>query len=208
MHPIKLVSLSEVIYRVKLISSAEPMSRLLLFCLISTTLWCNAENLELKATPRTIVWGYYSASAKPVLTIHSGDTVRVETVSGNPARLEAAGMPAQEDSGSAPGYLPGRHRQRSGRPYSHGSDLRGRRGAGRCSGAADFEDRAHVAVRVQRFSAGFRVSSRRFSVRSDENNSTGPQPHAGTFQRFGGNSAAAVFWKYGRGAAGSERADQ
>src|SRR5271170_4670864 len=72
------------------------MLRLLLFCLINTTLWCYAENLELKATPKTIVWGYYSASAKPVLTIHSGDTVRVETVSGNPARLEAAGMPAAE----------------------------------------------------------------------------------------------------------------
>jgi acetamidase/formamidase len=96
MNPIKLVSLSKVIYRVKLISSAEPMPRLLLFCLISTTLWCNGENLELKATPQTIVWGYYSASAKPVLTIHSGDTVRVETVSGNPARLEAAGAPAQQ----------------------------------------------------------------------------------------------------------------
>ncbi len=67
------------------------MLRLLIFCLISTTSWCGAENLELKATPQTVVWGYYSASAKPVLTIHSGDTVKVETVSGNPARLEAAG---------------------------------------------------------------------------------------------------------------------
>jgi acetamidase/formamidase len=77
------------------------MLRLLLFCLISTTLWCNAwlcngENLELKATPQTVVWGYYSASAKPVLTIHSGDTVKVETVSGNPARLEAAGARADQ----------------------------------------------------------------------------------------------------------------
>jgi acetamidase/formamidase len=77
------------------------MLRLLLFCLIGTTWWCNparcnAENLELKATPQTIVWGYYSASAKPVLTIHSGDTVRVETVSGNPARLEAAGARADQ----------------------------------------------------------------------------------------------------------------
>jgi acetamidase/formamidase len=77
------------------------MLRLLLFCLISTTWWCNtwpcyAENLELKATPQTIVWGYYSASAKPVLTIHSGDTVKVETVSGNPARLEAAGQRADQ----------------------------------------------------------------------------------------------------------------
>ena len=70
-----------------------PMPKLLLFCLISTTSWCYAEDLELKATPQTVVWGYYSASAKPVLRIHSGDTVRIETVSGNPARLEAAGAP-------------------------------------------------------------------------------------------------------------------
>jgi acetamidase/formamidase len=72
------------------------MLRLLLFCLISTTFWCKAESLELKATPQTVVWGYYSASAKPVLTIHSGDTVKVETVSGNPARLEAAGARADQ----------------------------------------------------------------------------------------------------------------
>ena len=43
-----------------------------------------------------MVWGYYSAAAKPVLTIHSGDTVRIETVSGNPARLEAAGAAPTE----------------------------------------------------------------------------------------------------------------
>ncbi len=77
------------------------MPRPLLFCLISTTLWCgsetcSAENLDLKASPKTIAWGYYSASAKPVLTIHSGDTVKVETVSGNPDRLEAAGAPADQ----------------------------------------------------------------------------------------------------------------
>src|ERR1035438_3968497 len=72
------------------------MLRLLLFCLISTTWWCYAENLELKATPQTVVWGYYSSAAKPLLTIHSGDTVRVETVSGNPARLEAAGARADQ----------------------------------------------------------------------------------------------------------------
>ena len=72
------------------------MLRLLLFCLISTTWWCYAENLELKATPQTVVWGYYSSAAKPVLTIHSGDTVKVETVSGNPTRLEAAGARADQ----------------------------------------------------------------------------------------------------------------
>src|SRR5580658_10913318 len=35
----------------------------------------------LPATPTTVVWGYYSAKAKPVLTVHSGDTVRIQTLS-------------------------------------------------------------------------------------------------------------------------------
>jgi len=72
------------------------MKKLLLFCLISTLPWCYAENHELKAGPKTIVWGYYSAAAKPVLNIHSGDTVRIETVSGSPSRLEASGVPANQ----------------------------------------------------------------------------------------------------------------
>jgi acetamidase/formamidase len=72
------------------------MKKLLLFCLISTVPWCYAENFELKATPKTIVWGYYSAAAKPVLTIHSTDTVRIETVSGSPTRLETSGVPANQ----------------------------------------------------------------------------------------------------------------
>lgn len=70
------------------------MKKLILFCLISGSPWCFAETFELKAGPKTVVWGYYSAAAKPVLTIHSNDTVRIETVSGSPARLETAGVPA------------------------------------------------------------------------------------------------------------------
>jgi uncharacterized membrane protein len=35
----------------------------------------------LLATPTTIAWGYYSAKATPVLTIHSGDTVTIQTLS-------------------------------------------------------------------------------------------------------------------------------
>lgn len=52
----------------------------------------------LTATPATVAWGYYSARAKPVLTVHSGDTVRVETMStcGSPERLEEMGLPAAE----------------------------------------------------------------------------------------------------------------
>src|SRR6266853_217731 len=72
------------------------MKKLLLFCLISTVPWCYAENFELKATPKTIVWGYYSAAAKPVLTVHSNDTVKIETVSGSPSRLESSGVPANQ----------------------------------------------------------------------------------------------------------------
>lgn len=55
-----------------------------------------AEHHRLAATPKTIAWGHYSASTKPVLTIRSGDTVEIETVSGNPRMLEAAGLPADQ----------------------------------------------------------------------------------------------------------------
>jgi acetamidase/formamidase len=52
---------------------------------------------KLKAGPKTVVWGYYSASAAPVLRVHSGDTVEMETlVTNSPARLEAAGVSPAE----------------------------------------------------------------------------------------------------------------
>ena len=73
------------------------MKRLLLFCLISAASWSRGANFELKATPTTVVWGYYAASAKPVLRVHSGDTVRMETLStASPARLEALGVPPNQ----------------------------------------------------------------------------------------------------------------
>lgn len=48
----------------------------------------------LNATPSTVAWGFYSAHAKPVLTVHSGDTVVMQTAStcGPPARLSAEGV--------------------------------------------------------------------------------------------------------------------
>ena len=50
---------------------------------------CSAQAAEwsLKATPATVVIGNYSASSKPVLTVKSGDTVAIETVSGSSAQL-------------------------------------------------------------------------------------------------------------------------
>jgi acetamidase/formamidase len=50
----------------------------------------------LRVTPQTIAWGYYWSAAKPVLTIRSGDTVEIQTVSGNPERLEQAGWPSEQ----------------------------------------------------------------------------------------------------------------
>ena len=67
--------------------------RLALSCLLLTpVLLQSAETHVLKVTPQSICWGYYWANAKPALRIHSGDRVEIQTVSGNPARLEAAGV--------------------------------------------------------------------------------------------------------------------
>jgi acetamidase/formamidase len=51
----------------------------------------------LKATPKTVAWGYYDAKAAPVLRVKSGDTVEIQTVlTNNPKRLEAAGVPPDQ----------------------------------------------------------------------------------------------------------------
>jgi len=52
---------------------------------------------SLKVTPSTVAWGNYDASAKPVLTIKSGDTVVVDTLlTNNPAGLERNGVPPDQ----------------------------------------------------------------------------------------------------------------
>jgi acetamidase/formamidase len=72
------------------------MRRMLLSILVFPgTIAAQAADHTLNASPATVVWGYYSAQAKSVLSIHSGDTVRMQTVStcGSPERLEKAGVP-------------------------------------------------------------------------------------------------------------------
>jgi acetamidase/formamidase len=75
-------------------------SRSILCCVLvmwpgTTTLF--ASEFTLKATPSTVVWGYYSAAAKPALTVKSGDTVRMQTLSTcNPERMAAAGVPVPQ----------------------------------------------------------------------------------------------------------------
>lgn len=51
---------------------------------------------DLKATPDTVVVGYYWSEAKPVLKIQSGDTVKIQTASGGGARVAAMGVPADQ----------------------------------------------------------------------------------------------------------------
>jgi acetamidase/formamidase len=52
---------------------------------------------QLKPTPKTVTWGYYAASAPPVLRVRSGDTVEIQTLlTSSPTRLAEAGVPADQ----------------------------------------------------------------------------------------------------------------
>ena len=64
--------------------------------LLAAAIGNGQEIKKLKLTPETVAWGYYSAGAKPAMRIHSGDTVEIETCSGNPDRLLAMGVPADQ----------------------------------------------------------------------------------------------------------------
>jgi acetamidase/formamidase len=72
------------------------MRPLLLSFLLACGLTQGAEKHVLPATPQTICWGYYWAHAQPALKIHSGDSVQIQTVSGNPNRLVASGMKPED----------------------------------------------------------------------------------------------------------------
>lgn len=70
--------------------------RLLLAFLIAFSA-AQAADHQLKATPSTVVVGYYSAAAKPVLKIKSGDTVEIQTmITNSPDRLMAAGVKPEQ----------------------------------------------------------------------------------------------------------------
>ncbi len=81
------------------IAQCPSISTMRNFCLrtfLVVALCCSLRGAEydLPASPATVVWGYYSAQAKPALTVHSGDTVRIHTVSTcSLERIEAAGVP-------------------------------------------------------------------------------------------------------------------
>src|ERR1041384_6417727 len=61
--------------------------------LLVTALSLHAADYQLKASPSTVVWGYYWSAAKPVLKINSGDTVEIQTMTtGSPTSMVNAGL--------------------------------------------------------------------------------------------------------------------
>src|SRR5467141_3117183 len=60
---------------------------------------CEEKIHELKASPTTVHRGFFDASLKPVLTIDSGDVVRLWTTTGNPRYFESLGVPKEKIPG-------------------------------------------------------------------------------------------------------------
>ena len=57
-----------------------------------------AADYTLLAKPDTVAWGYYSGMSKPALTVHSGDTVRMQTLStcGSPETMISRGVKPED----------------------------------------------------------------------------------------------------------------
>ena len=71
--------------RTDAIESLNTMKPLLIF--LAALAAAQAADYKLTSSPQTVVWGYYWAGAKPVLTIKSGDRVEILTMStGSPQR--------------------------------------------------------------------------------------------------------------------------
>jgi acetamidase/formamidase len=71
---------------------------LLFTCLACFTAPLLAAEHTLPATPSTVAWGYYSGLSKPALTVRSGDTVRMQTLStcGSPQQMMSRGVKRED----------------------------------------------------------------------------------------------------------------
>jgi acetamidase/formamidase len=74
-------------------SSKTTLAKIFFLALAASPLAAQ-QTKTLLATPDTIVWGAYGGALKPALTVHSGDTVTIQTLStcGNPKGLIARGV--------------------------------------------------------------------------------------------------------------------
>ena len=57
---------------------------------------CEEKTHELRASPSTVHTSFFDASLKPVLTIDSGDIVKLWTATGNPKYFEGLGVPKEK----------------------------------------------------------------------------------------------------------------
>lgn len=66
--------------------------------LLGSSVTSLASDQTVLATPSTVEWGHYAANAKPAVTIHSGDTVTMQTLStcGPTDRLVARGIKPED----------------------------------------------------------------------------------------------------------------
>jgi acetamidase/formamidase len=65
----------------------------LCLALLAALAAAHGADYQLKVSPATAAWGYYWSEAKPVLRIHSGDTVEIQTLTtGSPTSLARAGV--------------------------------------------------------------------------------------------------------------------
>lgn len=68
-----------------------------LLAILAAAVAAPAADYQLKATPKTVVWGYYWSQAKPVLQIKSGDTVEIQTMTtGSPNSMTNAGLKPED----------------------------------------------------------------------------------------------------------------
>jgi len=80
--------------------TSQSLARIIgIVLLAGTPLLCPGHGLAqaasaLKATPKTVAWGYYDAKAAPVLRVKLGDMVEIQRLlTDNPKGLEKAGLP-------------------------------------------------------------------------------------------------------------------
>jgi acetamidase/formamidase len=86
-----------MVFRPRIASSVSPSLAVFFLLVASAPNAAAQETVTLKATPKTVAWGYYDAKAAPVLRIKSGDTVEIQTlITNSPKRLEAAGVPPEQ----------------------------------------------------------------------------------------------------------------
>ena len=60
-------------------------------------------NHRIDAAPETVHWGYFDAKLKPLITVASGDTVTISTVSGMASQMPGAPLRDPEGAERDPG---------------------------------------------------------------------------------------------------------